>query len=573
VQHPRPAWPGDLLYLLVAYTLALPSVLLADRMGSSAEVVAVLKLLCILAFAWHALALIRKRHAASRSRLALAASAGLLWAAVLAMFLYEAVALSPFSLEEAVASAYDTRQTLLQSLGPRGVEIALASLAALALACCAAAWALYRVLPQRAQRLAIGPRGAAACVGLLFFFGGGDLKFVADQLLIYPKTGWAQRYLPPPLIPDYSTVRIRPGDSVFIVQLESVSSDALFERARDGVPSRVRIPQPGLETVVKEGGGVLFPLFWANGTRTNRAWESILCAASGNVGEALAYRTERLLNRTCLPEQMANAGYATVFFYSYFETQFFNFGGFIRKAGFRQVQYGSALMAEGDRRHNWAYDDCVFYNRAFDQLERRKGERMLAYFEVGMNHVPYDEQKYPEAHPFRAPKSVFEHYVNSVSEQDHCLLEFWKRFRRLGRDDVHLFVLPDHSVYTTGIPNEPDSLYATWLVYVPPARRAREFTPRTVDSPVPSQAQLVPTILELLGADPLPGSFAFALRGDAVPPYYDNCHMMGRHGVSLVVRRKSERAEYRLYSGETVLPDGSVVKSDLSSFQERFACR
>jgi hypothetical protein len=49
--------------------------------------------------------------------------------------------------------------------------------------------------------------------------------------------------------------------------------------------------------------------------------------------------------------------------------------------------------------------------------------------------------------------------------------------------------------------------------------------------------------------------------------------MMGRHGVSLVVRRKSERAEYRLYSGEAVLPDGSVVKSDLSSFQERFACR
>ena len=232
-------------------------------------------------------------------------------------------------------------------------------------------------------------------------------------------------------------------------------------------------------------------------------------------------------------------------------------------------------MAEGDRRHAWGYDDCVFYNRAFDQLARRaRGERILAYFEVGMHHGPYGPvTRYPQAHPFRAAKSVYEHYVNSLAEQDHCLLEFWRRFRQLGRDDVHLFVLPDHSAHLFGMPAEEDSLYATWLAYVPPARRAAEFRPRAVHALAPSQAQIFPTILELLGAAPLPGSFAFALRGEAPPPYYDDCHMMGRHGVSLVVRRKSERAEYRLYSGEAVLPDGSVTKSSLNSFQERFACR
>lgn len=30
--------------------------------------------------------------------------------------------------------------------------------------------------------------------------------------------------------------------------------------------------------------------------------------------------------------------------------------------------------------------------------------------------------------------------------QDHCLLTFWKRFRELGRDDVHLFIVPDRSL-------------------------------------------------------------------------------------------------------------------------------
>lgn len=546
-------------------------------MGSSAELVAVVKLACLLAFAWHAAAVLRKSRAERRSRLALAAAAGLLWALLIAMYLYERAALAPFSLEEAMTSLYDTRRTLLLVVGPHGVEIILAAFVALALACGAAVWALYRVLPAGARRLAPGQRAAVVCFGLLCYFGAGDLWLVTERLVIYPKTSsWGRWYVPPPLIPDYSSVQIRPGDSVFIVQLESVNADAMFERARAGVAARPRFAQPGLETMVKQGGGVLFPLFWANGTRTNRAWESVLCATSGNVGEALSFRPEPLAGKACLPEQLAKAGYATVFFYSYFELKFFNFGDFARQAGFQQVLYGPELMAAGDRRHQWAYDDCVFYNRAFDRLARRpKGERMLAYFEVGMNHAPFDaDPKYPEAHRFRAPASIFEHYVNSLAEQDHCLLQFWRRFRQLGRDDVHLFVLPDHSVLLSGLDGERDTLYATWLAYVPPARRRAEFRSRSVDSPVPSQGQLVPTILELLGASPPPSrSFAFALRGEAAPVYYDDCHMLGQRGNSLIVHRKDERAEYRFYSGETVLPDGSVTRSGLNSFREQFACR
>jgi len=553
--------------------VALPTVFVAARVTASADLVAMIKLLGIAAFVWHAAAFLRGSRAEPWSRLALAAAGGLLWAAVLAMVAYQAVALDPFNFEEVVSSLYDARRTLVLSLGPHGVTLTVGAFAALLLVFGATAWALYRWLPAAARRLAPGPRGAVLCLGLLCYFGANDLWYVVEQLVVFRKVDFARKYLPAPRFPDYSAAAIRPGDSVFIVQLESVNADALFVRARGGAPARARVAQPGLETILKEGRGSLFPLFWANGTRTNRAWETILCAVSGNVGEALS--PARLARRTCLPEQLARAGYATVFFYSYFELEFFNFGAIARQAGFREVAYGQGLMAEGDRRHRWAFDDCVFYRRAFERLAQRpRGERMLAYFEVGMNHVPFETTaKYPEAHHFRPAKNTLEGYVNSLAEQDHCLLEFWRLFRQLGRDDVHLFVLPDHSMLVSGIPAEEDTVYATWLAYVPPARRAAEFPPRTVVAPVPSQAQLFPTILELLGAPPATGSFAFALRGEPAPPHYDDCHMMGRHAVSLVVRRRQERAEYRLYSGEAVLPDGSVVRSDLNSFQERFACR
>ena len=144
---------------------------------------------------------------------------------------------------------------------------------------------------------------------------------------------------------------------------------------------------------------------------------------------------------------------------------------------------------------------------------------------------------------FRSYERLIEHYLNSVAEQDHCLQAFWKRFRQLGRDDVHLFILPDHSLWLPGLGHQPDTSFATWLAYVPPARRAAEFKPRAVFAPVPSQAQLYPTILELLGGGAVPASFAFALRGEEASRDYDDCHLLGGPGVRLVVRRNGERTE------------------------------
>lgn len=568
------------VYLLAAYAVTLPSVLVADLAAPSSDLIAGLKLACIAAFAWHAARLLRDKPAGGGSVLALTAATGLLWSALVVMYLYKIVAMAPLDFSMVVVSVDDARRTLVHVLGQHGVLIALGALGGIALSASGAVWMLLRALRARASKLPQGPRSAVACVGLLCYFGASDVWYAAEELVLYPRVYSVDSpYIPALLsVPDYAAVPIRSRESVFVLQLESVNSLAVFEPSSDGTPFKLRVPQPGLEAIVEQGGGVLFPLFWANGAQTNRAWESILCGISGNLGPAMSADPDRLLRASCLPGHLARAGYDALFFYSYFELDFFNLGEFARQAGFREVVYGSQLMREEDPRHPWGFDDCAFYGRAFDYLAAKgldKRERVFAYFEVGMHHAPFiNTKRHPQAHPYPAPATFLQHYLNSNAEQDHCLLTFWKRFRGLRRDDVHLFIVPDHSLWVHGVPAYPDAAFATWLVYVPPARRSGEFKPRTVASPTPSQAQLYPTILELLEGGSLPGSFAFALRGEPPLAHYDNCQLLIEpFAQRIIVRREGERAEFRVRTSEIVLSDGHAQTADLRTFQEQFGCK
>jgi hypothetical protein len=555
----------------------LPSVLLAGYVYPSGEVLAALKLACLAALAWHAAALFGKARGGPASGVALAVATGLVWAAVTGMLVYQAVALLPFDFRAVMSLLDDARRTLVLVFGEHGVALALGALAALAAAGAALAWVVARGLRSIAPRLQPGVPATVACFGFACWLLASDLWYAADQLVLNNRWAEARSAAPEPSVTDYSALAVASRESVFVLQLESVTTHALFERAADRAGGyRERVPQPGMNTILKEGHGVLFPWFWANGVQTHRAWESILCGVSANLGESYAVNPLRLSRTTCLPAHLAGAGYRTIFFYSFFDLQFFNLGAFARRAGFQEMAYGPQLMAEGDRRHRWAYDDCVFYDRAFDHLAKSglaRSERVFAYFEVGMNHSPFSNtDKYPDAHPHREPKQILEHYVNSVSEQDHCLLRFWQRFRSLGRDDVHLFILPDHGLWIPGLPPQPDPAFATWLIYVPPLRRQAEFRPRAVLAPVPSQAQLYPTILELLGAGTAPASFAFALRGEAPPPGYHDCHALTDGGNRLVVRRGGERVEYRPESREASAPGGVRMTMDYPAFWHQFGC-
>jgi hypothetical protein len=317
------------------------------------------------------------------------------------MFLFKVVTMMSFNFSVIVSSLGDAGRTLVHTLGPYGVAIACGALLALACTSAGAARALLWGLRTLAARFAPGPRSGVACLGLLCYFAASDLWYAANELVLYPRSYFLDHpYIPGPLsVPDYSGVTIRSKESVFIVQLESVNALTLFERTSDAEGFRPRVAQPGLETILKEGGGVLFPFFWANSVQTNRAWEAILCGVSGNLGPPISQEPARLLRRTCLPELLGDAGYARVFLYSYFELDFFNLRGFASRAGFQEVAHGPKLMAKGDLRHEWAYDDCVFYERAFEYLAREARPARAGFRLLRGRNEPLAVQEHHEAPP------------------------------------------------------------------------------------------------------------------------------------------------------------------------------
>jgi len=562
---------GPWLYLLAAYSLTVPLAFIGERFETSSDLIAYLRIVCVLSFAAYVVRLCRTSWSDRRAPLALAFAIGLTWSCLLALQLYKSVTLIPFTFSFAFSSLADTRRTLDKVLGPFGTVYAAASFLLVLCAASAVAWGLLRVLRRRFD-IPLRRLPALACVGLLAYMSSGDARFAAEELWIFTRVKVNEL---PLRGPDYSALPVHSGESVFILQLESVNSQVLFERT-PGEGLRRRVAMPGLETVVREGNAVLFPFFWANGMQTNRAQEAILCAISGNTGQAISIDPRRLLYRTCLPRQLADAGFTTVFLYSYFDIDFFNFAQFQKAVGFQDLVYGKRLMAPEDRRHLWGYDDCVFYERAFDYLEKRGlsgRERLFAYLEVGTNHVPFlNTDKYPGVHPYRPAATPAQHYVNSLAEQDHCLKTFWKRFKALGRDDVHLIIVPDHSIWSGDAVADAEGLFTTWMAYVPPAGRKAQFAPRTVLEPVPSQAQIYPTVLELLGAPRSRDSFAFVLRGEPTPADYDDCHLLVDPYARLLVVGNGRKAEFVLHSESVRLPHNVTQKMDYWTFQKRFGC-
>ncbi len=548
-----------LAYLLLAYALTLPAPLIAHQVEASSDFVAWLKLACLLAFAWHAAMLWRRQPPQRVSVAAFALCIGVMWWAYAAMYAYKLITAMPFNFGFATTSLEDSWRTLVLILGAPGAVAMLAAVAA----CVGATVPLARLVLRRSSAFLRSrplPRVAAvACVGGLAYLIGGDARYIAYELVLYPRA-FTVDY--PFAKPDYAKLQVRSEESVFIVQLESVNSYALFTRGPRGFQNL--LPLPGLETMLREGGGVIFPRFLANGRQTHHAMEAIVCGISGNAGKPVASDLTRLTGRRCLPEQLAAAGYSTMFFYANFDINFSNKGAFMRRAGFAEEAFGEPLMGKDAPRFDWGYDDCAFYERSFDYLQAHglaQRKRLLAFFEATANHFPFwYTQKHPEAHPHRSPATPLDHYQNALAEQDHCLLTFWRRLRALGRDDIHVFIVPDHSWLTGRLPQE--SRFSTFLAYVPPVRRRAEFEPGVRITPVPSQAQIYPTVLELLGAGRTSQSFAFALRGAPRPPRYQDCQLLADPFDNVLI----------------AVHDGKPVKLDLRdgdfwSFRERYYCR
>lgn len=391
---------------------------------------------------------------------------------------------------------------------------------------------------------------------------------------------------------------------VFIVQLESGNAMALQGLATPRSHKSAADLMPRLTAISQKG--VMVPYMWGASMQTHRGQGAILCSAVLDVYAGISNSGDT--PHQCLPQVLRAQGYNTVFMSAYANPYFSNTQNFMSKIGFVETHFADKMHPH-DLRYRWGYDDCAFYDRYFDYLEKaykgRLYRKFLGFFEVVANHDPFDRKPaYARFEPFAYPYTHAQNYLNSFAAQDHCLGRFMKRVDKY-RDHAHVIIVADHS-WPVGIhggahSSEQGAAPENFLipfVYLPPRDRGDTFRHGvSITQPILGQADILPTLLELLTHKPFPNSFAALLKAPkpgepdpVLPPDYDDCHVMTQpyDGTKISVVRGMEKFTYNRGSrklrktlldkdfveSEVPVDDSGMTRPSMSyaAFLEKYLC-
>ncbi len=343
-------------------------------------------------------------------------------------------------------------------------------------------------------------------------------------------------------------------DNLFILQQESGDAPAVEGLLTVGGKKYDANFMPRLSAIVKDG--VFLPQFWGNSVQTNRGQEIILCGVMGNVHKSFSI-APKTLQTTCLPEILRDAGYKTIVFRAD-RLGYSNEGNFFSHIGFTEVHYKDT-MQPGDPTTSWGYDDCIFFQRAFEYLKKHYPDpsKLFVYFEATNNHFPFSfPKRYSSLMTFVPPSSLVQRYLDSYTAQDHCVQTFYDNYKTYSGDHSHLFILPDHS-WPVGLHTLAEGQYATienfltYLAYFPPLAEKNAFRIGQQVMMRFSQEELIPTIFDLLNVKHYTNSFAPALRaGSGSVQPTDDCKLLVQPyinaGQIVIIKNQHDFYQYSL---------------------------
>ena len=214
------------------------------------------------------------------------------------------------------------------------------------------------------------------------------------------------------------------------------------------------------------------------------------------------------------------------------------------------------------------------------------------YIAVSRHHMPFQaDPRKRSVHLIQNPANEFETYLNSLSEQDACLAEFWDDYSSYAGRNTHLFAFGDHSWPLAIDGTFYDErmrlqLFRTPLLYVAPLDGDEDNRVSGVNlDMIGSQSDIRGTALELLGFSTGGNSIAGLLQGREMSGH-EACEVTVQPygGAVVSVIRNNDKYSYLLDS-QTVLHwtivdqvrelGPSVVREGISykEFQSLYGCR
>ncbi len=286
------------------------------------------------------------------------------------------------------------------------------------------------------------------------------------------------------------------GKNLFFVQLESLNFYFVNKKI---TPSFISLA---------EENGIIFPRIQSASVQTIRAQEVILCSVLPSLYQNLAKLKDASGSLNCLPKILKENGYRTLFFMSYYNSNFANTKNFMKTIGFEEV-HDKDIMKPEDKELPWGYQDDIFYKRVFEYLENFKGEKIFVYLAPAtVNHYPFsntiDLQLFKDIIPYPNNTNFFEDIANTTFLQDFFLGKMYSDFfEKEYSENSHLFIFGDHP-WPIGLnKNNFSNMNGAWQenfltsLVILPAKNSSLVVGRRNNN-LFSQIDLLPTALELL---------------------------------------------------------------------------
>ncbi len=371
--------------------------------------------------------------------------------------------------------------------------------------------------------IAVARRRATALLAWLALVG------LAPSHLLDP-AGCLARALAGSLVPTFRSGRgvprerirlsLRPGadevrPDLFLVVWESIHGGYLGARTADG-----RAVLPFVESLASRG--LLLTRFYAVSVHSSRTLAPLL-AGRFPVAQTSALDLPEPLP-PALPQWLADLGYESRYFSACSDLGFEGYDGYLPRLGFREVvsvQPSDLPLGERSAFWGWGLQDDRFFRWVLDRLEREdradpgRGPR-LTVLTTSSNHLPFRLPKGTSPLLVDPPRSEQDHHRNSAHLADAWLAGFVTELERRAARPWVMVISGDHGS-DPGFPpgwfgSHQESTFLTVGAVLGPGLEGRGLAPGAVREPT-SQLDLVPTLLDLAGAEVPPGFEGRSLLG------------------------------------------------------------
>lgn len=311
----------------------------------------------------------------------------------------------------------------------------------------------------------------------------------------------------PFIVADNSLFPSRPPTrlpSIFILEIESFSQKVVEKKAPNGEPLT-----PFFNEKIKEG--LYVERFYGNSIQSSKGQFATLFSLIPSFKQKV-FTSYTGTHFQSLAQVLRNHGYVTLFFKAYKNINFDNTGNFVKKNGFDDAFSIVPFLSEEEKRSIWGWgvEDQVFYRRFFEYLDTREEiasgtKPVFVILHTVMNHMRFDKVPPEKRKIYPNPRSLPEHYANSIRLTDDQLPVFFEELaKRPQFKDAIVIVTGDHSYplnehgYQHNESAWYEEFFRTPFLLIAPGR----FKPGRITDRAYSQMDIAPTLLDLVGIRP-----------------------------------------------------------------------